>query len=56
MCEALIWDSRDADKDEPASTLGVFNTPAEAWQAICQYLILAIDNTPFVVKAEVVPA
>ena len=38
MFDAIVWDDRDTEATEPSSTLGVYFTEDEAYQAITSYL------------------
>lgn len=52
--EAIIYDIRDKDKDQPESSLGDYNTRAEASEGIFQYLSMFPQFRPFIYKIEIV--
>jgi hypothetical protein len=54
MYEAVIWDIRDKDSADPSSTLGTFDTQADASVAIFEHLDRHPEQRPFIVKTEAV--
>lgn len=51
---AVIWDSRDVESDEPASHLGTFESFEDALDALKEYAERFPEIMPYVIKMEVV--
>jgi hypothetical protein len=56
MFEALIYDERDKDSADPASTLGTYDSVILAEKAIVDHLEMFPEQIPHIVKTEVIPS
>jgi hypothetical protein len=54
MYEALIYDERDKDSSQPASTLGEHETLLDALRAIASHLVNCPEQQIFITRCEVI--